>query len=198
MNFLIGQTVSHYKILERIGEGGMGVVYRARDLRLDRTVALKFLPPDSSRDPHARERFLREAKAASALQHNNICTVHDIDEGADGRMFIVMDCYEGETLDEWLKRGQVPPSEVSRIAAQIVSGMAAAHEQGIIHRDLKPSNIFVTLQGVVKVFDFGLAKPIGSQAITREGMTAGTVLYMSPEQLRGMGSTTAPTSGRSA
>jgi tetratricopeptide (TPR) repeat protein len=187
VNFLIGQTVSHYKILERIGEGGMGVVYRARDLRLDRTVALKFLPPDSSRDPHARERFIREAKAASALQHNNICTVHDIDEGADGRMFIVMDCYEGETLDEWLKHGQVSPSEVSRIAAQIVSGMAAAHEQGIIHRDLKPSNIFVTLQGVVKVFDFGLAKPIGSQAITREGMTAGTVLYMSPEQLRGDG-----------
>jgi tetratricopeptide (TPR) repeat protein len=148
-------------------------------------VALKFLPPDSSRDPHARERFIREAKAASALQHNNICTVHDIDEGADGRMFIVMDCYEGETLEEWLKRGQVSQSEISHIAAQIVSGMAAAHEQGIIHRDLKPSNIFVTLQGVVKVFDFGLAKPIGSQAITREGMTAGTVLYMSPEQLRG-------------
>jgi tetratricopeptide (TPR) repeat protein len=185
MALLSGQTVSHYTILTLLGEGGMGVVYRARDLRLDRTVALKFLPPDVSRDPRTKERFIREARAASSLQHHNVCTVHDIDQTAEGDLFIVMDCYEGETLEDRLRRGPLDAHAITTIAGQIADGMTAAHDHGIIHRDLKPSNIFITREGVAKIFDFGLARSAGARTITREGMTVGTVLYMSPEQLRG-------------
>jgi serine/threonine protein kinase len=182
---MVGSTFSHYRILDHLGSGGMGVVYKAEDTKLKRTVALKFLPPESTRDSHAKERFMREAQAASALQHNNICTIHDIDDTDDGQMFIVMDCYDGETLEDRLQRRSLSLEEISDISAQIARGMIVAHERGIVHRDLKPSNIFITRDGVVKIFDFGLAKLLGSQGITRESRTAGTVLYMSPEQLRG-------------
>ena len=145
---MIGQTISHYKILEIIGEGGMGVVYKAQDTRLDRPVALKFLPPDLTRNAEARERFIHEAKAASALQHHNICTIHDIDETSDGHLFIVMDCYEGKTLSKMIDRGPLPIEQALDIAIQIAEGLQKAHEQGIVHRDIKTGNIVVTNGGI--------------------------------------------------
>ena len=141
---LVGQTVSHYTILEHLGSGGMGVVYKAQDLKLDRTVALKFLPHDLTRDPEAKQRFVHEAKAASALQHNNICTVHDIDETPDGQLFIVMDFYEGETLKKKIEHGPLTIHDAVDVAIQVAQGLARAHEHGIVHRDIKPANIMVT------------------------------------------------------
>jgi serine/threonine protein kinase/tetratricopeptide (TPR) repeat protein len=182
---MIGKTVSHYKILEKLGEGGMGVVYEAEDTKLKRTVALKFLPPELTRDLEAKERFIREAQAASALQHHNICTIHDIDETPEGQLFIVMDCYEGETLKNKIKEKRIKKKEVVDIAIQIGQGLEKAHEKGIIHRDIKPANIFITNDGVVKILDFGLAKLSGQAQLTKDSSTLGTVAYMSPEQLSG-------------
>jgi len=184
---MIGKTISHYKILEKLGGGGMGVVYKAQDLKLDRLVALKFLPPYLTLDVEAKERFIHEAKAASALQHNNICNIHDIDESADGQMFMVMDCYEGETLKDRIGRGPLKTEEALDIAVQIAQGLIKAHEKSIVHRDIKPANIFITKDGVVKILDFGLAKLSKQIKITRTGTTLGTVAYMSPEQAGGKG-----------
>ena len=185
MATLIGQTVSHYKILEKLGEGGMGVVYKAEDLKLTRTVALKFLPPDLTRDPEAKQRFIHEAKAASALQHNNICVVHDIDETDDGQMFISMEYLEGETLKNKIERGPLKIDEAIEIAAQVAQGLADAHQHGIIHRDIKPANVLVAKNGVAKIVDFGLAKLSGRSMLTKAGSTLGTAAYMSPELVRG-------------
>jgi len=154
---VIGKTVSHYKIISKLGEGGMGVVYEAEDTRLDRHVAIKFLP-SSLATQDAKRRFIQEARAASSLEHPNICTVHDIGETDDGQMFIAMPHYDGETLQERIARGPVQIDETIDIATQLASGLAKAHEQGIVHRDIKPGNIFITRDGHVKVLDFGLAK----------------------------------------
>jgi len=184
---MIGTTVSHYKILEKIGGGGMGVVYRARDLKLDRFVALKFLPPELTLDPEAKGRFVHEAKAASALQHTNICTIHDIDETDDGSLYIVMDCYEGESLTSRIATGPMQVKGAVDVALQVASGLSKAHEKGIVHRDIKPGNVFITTDGTVKILDFGLAKLAGGQTrLTRPGSTVGTAAYMSPEQAQGM------------
>jgi serine/threonine protein kinase/Tfp pilus assembly protein PilF len=163
----------------------MGVVYKAEDTKLRRTVALKFLPPELTRDKSAKTRFVHEAQAASALQHNNICTIHEIDETRDGRMFICMDCYDGETLRDRIARGPIPIDKAVDIAAQVADGLAEAHKAGMVHRDIKPANIVITKNGVVKILDFGLAKLAGMTKVTRTGMTVGTVAYMSPEQARG-------------
>jgi serine/threonine protein kinase len=182
---MIGQTVSHYRILEELGAGGMGVVYKAEDTKLKRTVALKFLPPELTRDKDAKTRFIHEARAASALQHNNICAIHEIDETPDGQLFICMDCYEGETLKEKIARGPLPIDEALDIAIQATEGLLKAHEAGMVHRDVKPANVTVTEDGVVKILDFGLAKLAGMTKVTKTGTTVGTVSYMSPEQAKG-------------
>ena len=182
---MIGQTISHYKILERLGSGGMGIVYKAEDTKLDRKVALKFLPPELTRDPDAKTRFIREAKAASTLQHNNICTLHDIDETGDGQSFIVMDLYEGETLQKKIERGPLKIEESVTITIQICQGLEEAHKHQIIHRDIKPANILIGVGGVVKILDFGLAKLAGQTLLTQKGATLGTAAYMSPEQTWG-------------
>jgi serine/threonine protein kinase len=182
---MIGQTISHYRLLEKLGEGGMGVVYKAEDTKLKRTVALKFLPPELTRDKSAKTRFIHEAQAASALQHHNICTIHEIDETKDGRLFICMDCYDGETLKDKITKGPLPVKEAIDIALQVTEGLSEAHEAGIVHRDIKPGNILVTRKGVVKIVDFGLAKLAGMTKVTRTGTTVGTVAYMSPEQAGG-------------
>jgi tetratricopeptide (TPR) repeat protein len=179
-----GETVSHYRIEERLGAGGMGVVYKARDLRLDRFVALKFLSPRHSSEDGARARLLIEAKAASSLDHPNIAVVHEIGEAADGGLFIAMGWYEGETLREKLRRDAVAVAEAIGIARQLASALGAAHGAGIIHRDVKPSNILITAGGVAKLLDFGIARLAGSE-LTADGSTPGTVAYMSPEQARG-------------
>jgi serine/threonine protein kinase len=182
---MVGKTISHYKILEKLGEGGMGVVYKAEDTKLHRFVALKFLPPDLTRDPEAKARFIQEAQAASALDHPNICNIHEIDETAEGQLFIVMACYEGETLKHRIARAQLGTEEAIGIAAQIGEGLAKAHAAGIVHRDMKPANVMITNDGVAKILDFGLAKLTGRAQHTRTGTTLGTVAYMSPEQARG-------------
>lgn len=183
---MIGKVVSHYRIIERIGEGGMGVVYRAEDTRLKRTIALKFLPPELTRDPEAKERFIHEAQAASALQHNNICVVYDIDESADGQMFISMEFLEGQTLKKKIESGRLNIEEAVGIATQVAQGLSKAHQKEIIHRDIKPANIMLTRDGVSKIVDFGLAKLTGRSVLTKAGSTLGTLAYMSPEQIRGM------------
>jgi len=182
---MIGKTISHYKILSKLGEGGMGVVYKAEDTKLKRPVALKFLPPELTRDSGAKERFIHEAQAASGLQHHNICTIHEIEETREGRLFICMDCYEGETLKGKVARGALPVEEAIDLVTQVAEGLAKAHESGIVHRDIKPANIMVTKDGVVKILDFGLAKLAGVTGVTRTGTTMGTAAYMSPEQARG-------------
>ena len=182
---LTGLTVSHYKILEQLGAGGMGVVYKARDLNLARLVALKFLPPDLTRDSQAKERFINEARTASSFDHPNICTVYEIGEAEDGQSFIAMPCYEGETLKSRIERAPMTIEEATRIALQIVRGLSKTHQKGIIHRDVKPANIIVTTEGVAKILDFGLSKLHGQPVLTKEGTTLGTVAYMSPEQARG-------------
>jgi serine/threonine-protein kinase len=182
---VIGQTFSHYRILEKLGEGGMGVVYKAEDTRLKRTVALKLLPPELTRNTEARERFTHEAQASSSLQHNNVCVVFDVDQTEDGRLFIAMEYLEGETLKKKLERGSLKIDEAVGIAVQIAQGLAKAHEHGIVHRDIKPANILITSDGVAKIVDFGLAKLSGRTMLTREGSTLGTAAYMSPEQAHG-------------
>ena len=182
---MIGKTVSHYKILERLGEGGMGVVYKAEDTKLKRTVALKFLPPEQTRDPEAKQRFIHEAQSASSLDHQNICTIHEIDVTDNGQTFIVMTCYEGETLKEKIEHQSLPLDEAINIAGQVAQGLEKAHKKGIVHRDIKPANIFITDDGVDKILDFGLAKLSGQVKLTKTGTTLGTVAYMSPEQARG-------------
>jgi TolB-like protein/tetratricopeptide (TPR) repeat protein len=182
---VIGKTISHYRILEKLGEGGMGVVYKAEDTKLRRTVALKFLPSELTRDAEAKERFIQEAQAASSLDHNSICTVHEIGETDDEQIFIAMACYEGETLKNKIKRGPMDLDEAIRVAIQVGEGLAKAHAQGIVHRDIKPANIIVTDDGVAKILDFGLAKLAGQVRLTKTSSTLGTVAYMSPEQARG-------------
>jgi serine/threonine protein kinase/tetratricopeptide (TPR) repeat protein len=182
---MIGNTISHYKILEKLGSGGMGVVYRAEDTKLHRIVALKFLPPELTRDEDAKQRFIQEAQAASSLDHNNICVVHEIDKTDDGQLFICMNYYDGETLKKKIEKGPLKLNEAIDITIQIAQGLLKAHEKGIIHRDIKPANIFITKDGVVKILDFGLAKLSGQTMMTKIGSTVGTVAYMSPEQARG-------------
>ena len=182
---MIGKTISHYKILEKLGEGGMGVVYKAEDTKLKRMVALKFLPPELTREPEAKARFIQEAQAASALDHPNICTIYAIDETSEGQIFICMAHYEGETLKDMIRHGPLDGREAVRIAMQIGQGLAKAHSQGIVHRDIKPANIIITKDGVAKILDFGLAKLAGQTQMTKAGSMLGTVAYMSPEQARG-------------
>ncbi len=182
---MIGESVSHYQILEKLGGGGMGVVYKAYDTRLKRQVALKFLSSELCHNEDAKIRFMREAQAASALDHLNICNVHEIDQTEDGQLFICMTLYEGDTFKKKIQEGPLPLDEVITISLQIARGLARAHEAGIFHRDIKPANIMFTEQGEVKIVDFGLAKLSSQQDLTKEGSTIGTVAYMSPEQAKG-------------
>ena len=182
---MIGTTVSHYTIVGKIGGGGMGVVYRAEDTKLKRTVALKFLPSEFTLDPEAKQRFVNEAQTASALQHNNICTIHDVDTTPEGEIFIVMDLYEGETLKAKIFHRRLSLGDCIETAIQIAQGLSRAHEKGIIHRDIKPANVLMTTDGVAKIVDFGLAKLKGQSQLTKTGSTPGTAAYMSPEQVMG-------------
>jgi len=182
---LLGRAIGHYRIVALLGGGGMGIVYKADDLRLARTVALKFLPPELTRDPEAKARFMQEARAASGLDHPNVCTIHEVGETDDGRLFLAMPCYDGETLRSRIERGPLPIDEATDIAQQIAKGLSKAHGRGIVHRDIKPANLVVTSDGVVKILDFGLAKLAGAAALTRTGSSIGTPAYMSPEQARG-------------
>ena len=170
-----GTKLGPYQIVAELGRGGMGVVYTAHDPRLDRHVAIKLLPPDLTRDATAKQRFLQEAKAASALDHPNICTIHEINETADGQLYLVMAHYEGETLKERIARGPLALSDAIDIATQVGTGLAEAHNAGIVHRDIKPANLLVTKNGVVKILDFGLAKLAGTEGVTQTGTTVGLV-----------------------
>ena len=181
---MIGKTISHYRILEKLGEGGMGVVYKAEDTKLKRTIVLKFLPPELTRDPEAKTRFAQEAQAASALNHTNICVIYEIDE-VEHQSFIAMECVEGETLKARIRKGPLDLGEAVGIATQVAAGLAKAHIKAIVHRDIKPANIMVTSEGTAKIVDFGLAILAGQVRLTRTGVTSGTVAYMSPEQARG-------------
>jgi hypothetical protein len=182
---MVGRAIAHYVIKEHIGGGGMGVVYKAEDSKLERTVALKFLPPELTRDPVAKARFLQEARAASALEHPNICTIHEVDETEDGQLYLAMPAYDGETLKRKVEHGPLPLEEAIDFAIQVAQGLAKAHRQGIVHRDIKPANLIVTGDGIVKILDFGLAKLAGAAGLTRAGFCLGTPSYMSPEQARG-------------
>src|SRR5207253_2717605 len=196
---MLNETIAHYRILRQLGKGGMGVVYEAEDTKLGRRVALQFLPPDTRRDPQALERFLREARTASALNHPGICIIHAIEEHA-GRSFIAMELLEGQTLDKLIPLGSLPIPRTIDIGIQLADALDAAHKKGIIHRDIKPANIFVTGRSAVKILDFGLAKllpehhrHLGGETLvdpetlllTSPGTAVGTISYMSPEQVRG-------------
>ena len=185
---MIGQTISHYRIVEKLGEGGMGVVYKAEDTKLDRMVALKFLAPHLIRDEDGRKRFIREAKAAAALNHPNICTVYEIDE-AQGRTFIAMAYLEGRPLSKVIKEGPLKIPDALELAIQVGQGLEVAHEKGVFHRDVKPANIMISTMKKrhprATIMDFGLAQLAGSSKLTQEGSTLGTMAYMSPEQVEG-------------
>ncbi|MFC1628508.1 protein kinase [Gemmatimonadota bacterium] len=182
---MVGKTVGHYQIEEKIGEGGMGVVYRAEDTRLQRHVAIKFLPPQIKASEDEMARFTREAQAAAALNHPNIATVHDLGETDDGQMFIVMELIEGETLSDIISHGDLSVDDAIAITKEVAEGLHAAHEAGIVHRDVKPSNIIVSNLGRAKILDFGISKIAGAVALTKTSSTLGTAAYMSPEQARG-------------
>ncbi|MGH9384141.1 MAG: serine/threonine-protein kinase, partial [Vicinamibacterales bacterium] len=189
MDPMLGALVSHYRILEQIGAGGMGVVYLAQDERLHRKVALKFIVPSAAGDAVAQHRLLREAQAASALDHPNIATVYEVGDFGD-QLFIAMAYYQGETLRQRIERGPLSVADAASIALHIAEGLEVAHEQGVVHRDLKPANVFITSSEQVKILDFGLAKVETATAdttagMTKTGTTVGTLSYMSPEQARG-------------
>jgi serine/threonine protein kinase/Tfp pilus assembly protein PilF len=181
----IGSIVSHYRILEQLGEGGMGIVYKAEDLKLKRFAAIKFLPPHLTRNQEARMRFSKEAQAASALDHPNICTIYEVDQTDDEQIYMAMTYYAGEMLDKKVKKGPLPLKYALDLTIQIAEGLVKAHKSGIVHRDIKPANIIVTEDGVVKILDFGLAKLAGQTNVTKEQTSLGTVNYMSPEQTQG-------------
>jgi Tol biopolymer transport system component/predicted Ser/Thr protein kinase len=185
MDSLVGKIISHYRIIERIGAGGMGVVYKAEDTKLGRVVALKFLPPEMTRDRKAKDRFVAEARAASAIEHSSICTIFEVDEIENDRIFISMAYYQGKTLKDRIAEGPLEIREALDVASQAAHGLAKAHAGGIVHRDIKPGNIFITEDHEVKIVDFGLAKLAGQVRLTTTGKTMGTVSYMSPEQARG-------------
>ena len=178
----VGTTVGHYEVIERLGQGGMGVVYRAIDLRLRRTVALKLLRAHLVDNPRAKDRLLVEARVAAALDHPNICTIYEVGETPEWPAFIAMAFYPGETLEQVLRRGPLPLATAIDYATQIARGLGAAHERGIVHRDVKPANVIMTSDGVVKLLDFGIARAVGVD-VSREGVTPGTIAYMSPEQV---------------
>jgi len=181
---MIGKTILHYKISEKLGEGGMGIVYLAKDTKLERMVAIKFLPSHIARNSDERKRFEIEAKAAAALNHPNIATIHAI-EHTDDDVFIVMEYIEGHELKEEVKSKKLEAGKVVELALQIAEGLQAAHKKGIVHRDIKSTNIMVTEEGKIKIMDFGLAKIGKGIQLTKEQSTLGTAAYMSPEQVRG-------------
>ncbi len=184
-SIVVGQTISHYRVVAKLGEGGMGIVYKAEDTTLERTVALKLLAQHLLNDEEAKERFLREAKAAAALSHPNICTVYEIAEG-DGKTFIAMEFVKGETLEERIAAGPLTLKDALDIGRQVADGLEAAHEENIIHRDIKPANVMVDAKGRAKVMDFGLARLTEASRLTKTNTAMGTVAYMSPEHAQGI------------